>query len=74
MVSMEVFKEPSETLAGVRCELIELENRYQIKSEVCTSAGFPFHYEEDMPQMWAKSKGRGKPKGKEISGRSPINC
>ena len=65
MVSMEVFKEPSETLAGIRYELIELENRYQItKRGYRASAGFPFHYEEDMPQMWAKSKGRGKPKEK----------
>ena len=65
MVSMEVFKEPSETLAGVRYgrSNLRIDTKLQ-KRGYRASAGFPFHYEEDMPQMWAKSKGRGKPKEK----------
>lgn len=65
LVPLSKFKEPSELLSGIRFELIELENQNQLtKRGFRPSAGFPFHYEEDMPQMWSKTKVRGKPRTK----------
>lgn len=62
-VPMSNFTDQSATLAGIRFELIELENKHgQTKRGYRPSAGFPFHYAENMPQMWSKSNVRGGPR------------
>ena len=67
------FKEPSELLSGIRFELIELEIQNQLTKQFRPSAGFPFHYEEDMPQMWSKTKVRGKPRTKKSEGKEKYS-
>ena len=63
MVQMSNFNDPSSTLAEIRFELIQLEDKHgQTKRGYRPSAGFPFHHDENMPQMWSKSKVRGAPR------------
>lgn len=54
-ISIDTFKDPDSVLQGIRLELIELEKKHeQTKRGYRPSAGFPFHIDEDMPQMWRK--------------------
>jgi len=71
---MEIFEIPIKKLQEIRFNLIELEIKFnQTKRGTRPSAGFPFHFEEDMPQMWYKNKDNyGKRRKKDIEERTDI--
>jgi len=74
LLPMEIFETPIKHLQEIRFNLIKLENRFdQTKRGTRPSAGFPFHYEEDMPQMWYKNRDNfGKKRKKDIEERKEI--